>query len=476
MRRIRAERCGRAGLEHQAGEGGGTRVGVQAGEKQGRVGEPVDQKIITRGARDSARDDQRRTVSAGAGNGPGLRRAEHKRGTDKDRPSIIGNRDTVRRAGGGDGQRRGEFGTALRDGHAEDTARGGDKLQAADGEVAVEGGDVVRGRGTRGGAEDDFVGDAREALGVRRTQRVRGEVGVEADVIERRPAHVGADTPVEIGREGSRRQGDRGGCIRERKGVSTEGAEFTKRVGRATQAAGGGDQVVGSGRQAGEASQADDDLVGGDGRRGRSDAVVGREGPNVEAEGGRARGAGPEVEDARAEVDRLADGVVQVQDRAGVDLDGRSKEGGGPASGDIEATFEDGGLTDVGKRRPRKRQGADAFLDQAEVVLVRTAATDGPSIQAGDVLVDREVGDARGAADNPTAGDRAQGAHEDRGTRAAAARDGNGLRETWTIAAAVQNGDAGDDSVGDGGRKLGSLRALETPDCADADDRRGGET
>ena len=471
---IRAEGVRRAGEERQAGEGRATRVGIETGEADDRARQAREGEVIAGRAADGAGNRQAGAVGAGTGDGPGLGSAQDQRGADEDRAGVIVDRDTVRRAGGGDGQGRGELRTTLRDGHAGDAGRRRAELHAADGETAVERGDVGRGGRARGGAEDELVRDAREALGVRRARGVGREVGVVVGVVERGPAHVGADAPVEVGRERRRRQRDRGVRLGEAEGETTEGPEVADRERGAVEAAAGGEEVIRTGGEAGEARQVDDDLVGGGGRARRDDAVVGREGADIEAEGSGTRGAGAEIERAGTEVDPLADGVVEIEDRAGGDLDGGGLQGRGPAAGDAEAAAGDGGLADVGKDRARERQGADARLDEAEIVLVRTDATDGAVVDRTGVLVDRQVRDRGGTADDGVVADRAERAHDDGGAGAAAAAERDDGREARAIVAGVGEREAGDEAADDRGVGLGALRAHEAADGVEGHDRRRG--
>ena len=229
--------------------------------------------------------------------------------------------------------------------------------------------------------------------------------------------------------------------------MSTEGPQITEGVSRARQTAGRREQFIGPRGEAGQTGQVDNDAVCSERRSGRADAVVGRERADVEAEGGRARGAGPEVEDTRTQPNGLADGVVEVEDGAGVDLDGRRAQRGGLAPREIEATCEDGRLTDVGKCRAGQRQGADAGLDEPNVILVRADATDGAIINGGDVLVDGEVRDRRGATDKGIITDRAEGTDDDRSGITRTAGDSDNRSKARTIAARIGDGDPSDDAV-----------------------------
>ena len=472
---IKAEGVGHARGQHHAGEGRAARVGVEAGEDQRRAGQAGDEEVVARGAGNGAGDGEGRTIGAGAGDGPGLRSAEHERGADQHGAGIVLDRDALGGARRGDGEGRGGLRAALGDGDVGHARRGGSEAQGADGEIAVERGHVSGGRRARRGAEDDVVGLAGEALGVDEAGRVRREVRIEVGVVERRPADVGADAPVEVGREGRRGERDGGVGAGEREGVPAEGADLTQGVGRAGETAGGGEQVVAAGGEAVESGQVDDDAVRGDGGGRRADAVIAGEGADVEAERGGTGRAGAEVEDARAEGDGLSDGVVEVEDRTGADLHGGRAQGGGLAAGDVQATAEDGRLADIGKEGTGQRQGADAGLDDADVVLIDAHAADGALVNGGDVLVDGEVGDRRRAADDGVVADRTQATHEDRSRAAAAARDGDDRSEAGAIEARVGDGQAGDDAARDIGDDLRALGAHEPADGVEADDRGGGE-
>ena len=142
--------------------------------------------------------------------------------------------------------------------------------------------------------------------------------------------------------------------------MAAEGTELAQREVGGVQAAGGGDEVIRTRGQAGKAREVDDDVVGGDGRGGRGDPVVARQGTDIEPEGGGTGSAGAEVENAGTEGDRLADGVVKVEDRARGHLDGGRPESGGLAAGDVQATAEDGGLAHVGERGAAEREGTEA--------------------------------------------------------------------------------------------------------------------
>ena len=473
--RIRAEGVGHAGDEHHAGETGRAGVGVEARQDERAAGEAGDEQVVTRGAGDGAGDGKRGTIGAGAGDGPRLGGAEHERGADEDRAGVVVDGQARRGAGRSNGEGRGRVRTALGDGDAGDAGRGRREAQRADGEVAVEGGDVGRGRGAGGSAEDEVVRDAREALGVVRAGDVGREVGVVVAVIERGPAHVGTDAPIKVGRQRGRGQADGGVRAGEREGVAAERAEVAERERRAREAAGGRDQVISTGGEAGQTSQVDDDAVGGEGRGRRGDAVEGGEAADIETERGGARGAGAEVQRAGAEVDGLADGVVEVQDRARADADGRGPQGGGASAGDVETAAEDGGLADIGKRRAREGERADPVLDQADVVLVGADAADGTVELGEDILVDGEVRKRRSAADDGVVRDAAQSADEDRSGVTAAARDGDDRSEARTIETGVGDRDAGDDARGDRRDGLGALGAHEAADGVEADDRRRGE-
>ena len=475
MGRIRAEGVGRPGDEVHAREAGGTRVSVETGEGQRAAGQAGNEQIVADGAGDGAGNGERGTIGAGAGDGPGLRSAEDERGADEHRAGVVVDGD----AGGGTrrGDREGarRVRTALGDGDARDARRGRRETQRADGEVAVEGGDVGRGRRARSGAEDEVVRDAREALGIDGAGGVGREVGVVVGVIERRPADVGAHAPIEVGRQGRGGQGDRGRGTGQREGVAAEGAQVAERERRGIEAAGGGDEVIRTGGQAGQAGQVEDDAVGGQRRGRRADPVEGGEAADVKAERRGTGRAGAEVELAGAEVDGLADGVVEVEDRPGADADRRGAQGGGASAGDVEATAEDGGLTDVRKRRARKRERADPVLDEADVVLVDAEAADGAVEVGEDVLVDREGRQGRGAADEGVVGDGAETTDEDGSGVAAATGNGHDRSEARTVAAGVGDGEAGDDTAGDGRHGLRALRAHEAADRVEADDRRRGE-
>ena len=475
VRGIRAEAVRGPGNEHHAGEAGRTGVGIDTRKEERVSGGSGDEQVVARGAGDGSGDGERGTIGAGAGDGPGLRGAEDDRGADQDRAGVVFDGDTGRGDGRSDGERGGGLRSALGDGDAGDARRGRSETQRADGEVAVEGGDVGRGRRARGGAEDEVVRDAGEALGVGRAGGVGREVGVEVTVIERGPAHVRADAPVEVGRQGRRGQADGGVRAAEREGVAAEGAEVAEGIRRAREAAGGGDQVIRARGEAADARQVEDDAIGGDGRGRRADAVESGESADVETERGGARGAGAEVQRAGAEVDGLADGVVEVKDRARADADGGGAERGGASAGDIEAAAEDGRLADVGERRSRKGERTDPVLDETDVVLVGADAADGTVIIGEDILVDGEVGDGRGAADDGVVGDAAQTTDEDRRGVTAAARDGDDRREAGTVETGVGDRDAGDDTCGDRRDGLRSLGAHETADGVEGDDRRRGE-
>ena len=474
---IKAEGVVDAGQQGHPREAGRTGVGVDAGEGQAGAGEAGDQEVVAREAGDGARDREGGAVLAGAGDAPGLVGAEDDRRADEDGARVVLDRDAFGRIGRGDREGVSRVGTALGDRHAGDARRGRGETQAADGEIAVERGHVGAGGGAGRGAEDQLVGDAREALGVDEAGGVGREVGVVVGVVERRPAHVGADAPVKLGRQG--RGGERDGRIgaRQAEGVAAEVTEIAERVGRAGQAARGrAEEIVGAGGETRQAGEVDDDALGGHGRRGGRDPVEGREAADVEAERGRAERAGAEVEDARAEGDLLPDGVVEVQDRAGVDLDRGGARSGGAAAGEVETAAEDGGLADVRERLAGQRERADAGLDDADVVLVEPGAADGAVEEAGDVLVDRQVRDRRGAADDGVAGDLSERADDDGSARAGAAGDGDDRGETRTIETRIRDGDARDDAFFDRGHGLRGLRAHEAADGVEADDRGGGET
>ena len=475
VRRVRAEGVRDSGEERHAGEAGRTGVGVEARQDERAAGETGDEQVVACGSGDGAGDGERGTVGAGAGDGPRLRGAEDDRRADEDRAGVVLDGDTRGGAARSDGEGRGGFRPALGDGDARDTRRGRRETQRADGEVAVEGGDVGRGRGTGGGAEDQVVRDAREALGIVRAGGVSREVGVVVAVIERGPAHVRADAPIKVGRERGRGQADGGVRAGKREGMAAEGTEVAEGISRAREAAARGDQVIRARGEAAEARQVEDDAVGGEGRGRRADAVESGEAADIEAERGGARRAGAEIQRTSAEVDGLADGVIEVQDRARADADGRGAQGGGASAGEVEAAAEDGRLADVGKRRAREGERADPVLDQADVVLVGADATDGAVEFGEDVLVDGEVRKRRGAADDGVVGDAAQTTDEDRSGVAAAARDGDDRSEARTIETGVGDRDAGDDALGDRRDGLRALGAHEAADGAEADDRRGGE-
>ena len=467
---IRAEGVRRAGEERQAGEGRATGVGIETGEVDDRSRLAREGEVVAGRAADGAGNRERGAVDAGARDGPGLGSAQDKRRADEDVARVVVNRDAVRRAGGGDGQGRGELRAALRDGDAGNAGRRRAELHAADGETAVERGDIGRGGRPGGGAEDELVSDAREALGVRRARGVDREVGVVVGVVERRPAHVGADAPVEVGRESRRRQRDRVVRLGEAEGETAEGPEVADRECGAVEAAAGGEEIIRAGGEAREARQIDDDLVGGGSRSRRDDAVVGREGADIEAQGSSTRAAGAEVEGASTEVDCLADGVVKIEDRAGRDLDGRSLQGRGLAAGDAEATARDGGLANVGEDRARECQGADARLDETEVILVRADAADSAVVDRTDILVDRQVRDRGRTADDGVIADRAERAHDDRSGVTTAAAEGDDRSEARAIITGVGEREAGDEAADDRGVGLGTLRAHEAADGVEGHD------
>ena len=469
--RIGAEGIGGASQENEPRETGRTSVGIETREIDRRTLEAIDDEVVARQTADGAGDGERGTVDPGTVDGPGLVGTEHERGAEQDIARVGVDPNTIGRIGGSDGQGRGGLGSALRDDDAGDAARGGSEADAADGEVAIEGGHISIRRGTRGGAEDDVVSDAREALGVDGARGVGREVGVEVGVVQRGPADVGAHAPIEVGRQGRRGQGDRGVRVGEGESMSTEGPQVTEGVSRTRQAAGRGEEVIGPRGEAGQTGQVDDDTVRSERRTGRADAVEGRGSADVEAEGGRARGAGSKVEDARAERDSLADGVIEVEDRAGVDLDGRRAQRGGLTTGEVEATCEDSRLTDVGKRRASERQGADAGLDEPDVILVGPETADGAIIDGGDVLVDGEVRDRGGSADEGVVADAAQSTDDDRSGITRAAGDRDNWSKARTIAARIGDGDPGDDAVQDRGHRLSALRAHETADGVKGDGR-----
>ena len=422
---IQAERIVRARAEDHPREAGRTPIGVDSREGEAVAGEAGDQQIVAGGAGHGPGDREGGDVRAGAGDAPSLVGAEDDGRADEDGTRVVFDGDAVGGISRSHREGVGRVRTALGDGHARDAGRGRSETQVADGETAVERRDIGAGGRAGRGAEDELIGDARETLGVDEPEGIGAEVSVVVGVVERRPAHIGADAPVEVGRQG--RGGERDGVVGagQGEGVSAEAAQVAEGEIRRVQAArGSGDQFVGAGGETRQARQVDDDAIGGEGRGRSGDPVVGGERADVEPERGGAAGTGAEVEDARAEGELLADGVVEVEDRAGVDLDRRGARGRGATAREIEATTQDGGLTEIRKRLAGQRERADPRLDDADVVLVEPGAADGAVEERADILVDGQVRDRRCAADDGVAGHLSERADDDgSGVAADAARD-----------------------------------------------------
>ena len=225
--RVRAEGIRRPSQEGQARESRAPRIGIEATEIDHGTSETRDREVITRGARDGAGNGQIGAVRSSTRDGPGLGSAENQRGTQQDGPCIIVDSNPVRGDRRGNRQGRGDFRTTLRDGHTGDAARRRSELEATDREVPIERGHISRRGCPRNGTEDEFIRDTREALGVHRAGSVGGEVGSEADVIQRGPADVGTHAPVKVGGEGRRGQRDGGIRLGQSKGVATKSLKVT---------------------------------------------------------------------------------------------------------------------------------------------------------------------------------------------------------------------------------------------------------
>ena len=169
-----AEDVGRIGLQGDAIQRRRTRIGRGAVDVEDRASEASHRQVIADEPGDAASEGQRGAVGAGAGDVPGLAGAEDDRSTNGDRTGIGVDRDAIRGGSRRDRQGRG-LGAAGGDHDAGDTGRIGGELEAADGEVAVERGDI-RGRRRIRRAEDDLVRDTREA------HRIRGAGGVGEEV------------------------------------------------------------------------------------------------------------------------------------------------------------------------------------------------------------------------------------------------------------------------------------------------------
>ena len=387
---LRAEDVGRIGLQGNAIQRRRTRIGRRAADIEDRTGTAGEGQVVADQAGDATGEGERGAVGAGVGDVPGLAGTEDERGANRDRAGVAVDRDTVRGGSRRDRQGRG-LGAARGDHDAGDAGRIGSELEAADGEVAVERGDI-RGRRRIRRAEDDLVRDTREAQRVRGAGGVGEEVRVEIGVVEARPADVGTDAPVEVRGERRGDEADRGIRGVEREREAAEGGEITDREGAAAEAALRGDQVILAGLQAGKAGEVQEDLVRDDGRAGGDDTVVVGGRTELEAEGRATRGAGAEVQAAGRGRERqgLAEAVEEVQNRTGGDGDARGRQRRGRRTRDVKTTGDDGGRAGVGEDGTREVEGTDAGLDDRDVVLVRAGAADGADISRHGVLVDRE--------------------------------------------------------------------------------------